>query len=550
MNAGTRPTSGHEHNQGDLMIHRPEVLTRAAPAVEDGSGAVPTAQAAERALPAELAAALTDEILVAGRWERGTGDLIESVDPATGRVFATLHGATAADVDRAVRTGLQVAAESGWASMLPHERARVIHRIGDLIEQNADLISALQTLDTGKTRSETRALAMSAAGTFRYTAACLETMTGDLTPSRGPFLTFATWEPVGVVGSITPWNSPIASDAQKIGPALAAGNAVVAKPPVWAPWVTLLLGRLAQQAGLPDGLLSVLPGPGRTVGEELVSHPQVGKITFTGGTTTGRHLGAIAARKIMPVTLELGGKSPTIVFPDADLDQTVAGLVYGIFSSTGQSCVAGSRIFVHRDVHDAVVERLVAATEALVVGPGEDPRTQVAPMIAHSHRDAVARMVDDAVAAGATVLTGGRIPDDEARRDGAYYLPTLLAGVTNDAAICQEEIFGPVGVVLPFDDEDDLIAQANDTVYGLACGIWTRDFPRAWRLARAVKAGTVWINTYKQFSISTPFTGVKESGLGIEKGRDGIRSYMHEKSIYVDIGGQPLPWGAVLEGDQ
>lgn len=523
------------------MTHRPEVLDRTAAVVQNG------AVQATRPADADPSTALVDEIFVAGRWERGTGDVIESVDPATGRVFATLHGASVADVDRAVRRGLDVATESGWTAMLPHERARVLHRIGDLIEANADLVSALQTLDTGKTRAETRALALSAAGTFRYTAACLETMTGDLTPSRGPYLTLATWEPIGVVGSITPWNSPIASDAQKIAPALAAGNAVVAKPPVWAPWVTLLLARLAQEAGLPDGLLSVLPGPGRTVGEELVSHPAVGKITFTGGTATGRHLGAIAARKIMPVTLELGGKSPTIVFPDADLDQTVAGLVYGIFSSTGQSCVAGSRIFVHRDVYDELVPRLVAATERLVVGPGSDPATQVAPMIAHSHRDSVARMVDDAVAAGATVLCGGAAPDDEARRDGAYYLPTLLTGVANDAVICQEEVFGPVAVVLPFDDEDDLVAQANDTVYGLACGIWTADFPRAWRTARAIKAGTVWINTYKQFSISTPFTGVKESGLGIEKGRDGIRSYMHEKSIYVDLGGQPIPWGRVPE---
>ena len=497
----------------------------------------------------EVRALLTDEIFIAGQWERGTGDVIESVNPATGDVFATLHGATPADVDRAVRGGLQAAAESGWTAMMPHERARVLYRIGDALDRNADTVSALQTLDTGKTRGETKALCVSAANTFRYMAASLETMTGDLTPSRGPFLTFATWEPMGVVGAITPWNSPIASDAQKIAPALAAGNAIVAKPPVWAPWVTLFLARVAQEAGLPDGLLSVLPGPGRTVGEELVSHPHVSKVSFTGGTTTGKHLGEVAARKVMPVTLELGGKSPTIVFPDADLDQAVAGLVYGIFSSTGQSCIAGSRIFVHRDVQEELVTRLVAATEGLTVGPGDDPRTQVAPMITHSHRDSVAKMVDDAVAAGATALCGGRVPDDEALARGAYYLPTILTGVANDALICQEEVFGPVAVLLPFDDEADLIAQANDTVFGLAAGIWTRDFPRAWRIARAVKAGTVWVNTYKQFSISTPFAGVKESGIGIEKGRDGIRSYMHQKSIYVDISGQPITW-ANLNGEE
>lgn len=501
-------------------------------------------------VPAEVASVLRDEIPVGGAWRQGRGELIRSVDPATGRVFAELHGATVADVDEAVERGLQAVADSGWADWLPHERAVVLHRIGDLIEESADVISAIQTLDTGKTRGETRGLAMSAAKTFRYMAAALETMTGDLTPSRGEFITLATWEPMGVVGAITPWNSPIASDAQKIAPALAAGNAVVSKPPVWAPWISVYLARLCEQAGLPAGLLSVLPGPGRTVGETLVAHPKVSKITFTGGTSTGRHLGKVAADKVMPVTLELGGKSPTIVFPDADLELTVAGLLYGIFSSTGQSCIAGSRIFVHTDVYDELVDRLVAGAQELVVGPGDDPRTHVGPMITHEHRDGVAAMVDAAVAAGARVLCGGGSPEAPELAEGAYYLPTVLADVTNDALICQEEVFGPVAVVLPFTDEDDLIGQANDTVFGLACGIWTRDFVRAWRVARRVQAGTVWVNTYKQFSISTPFSATKQSGIGTEKGRDGIRSYMNQKSIFIDVSGQPMSWARRQEEDE
>jgi betaine-aldehyde dehydrogenase len=484
----------------------------------------------------------SDEIFVAGRWVRGAGRLIESVDPADGKVFAQLHGATAADVDTAVEAGRRAAAESGWASRMPHERAAVLHRIAAAIEANEGRISALQTLDTGKTLAETGALARSAAGTFRYMASALETMEDAVTPSRGSYLSIATYEPIGVVGAITPWNSPIASDAQKIAPALAAGNAVVTKPPEWAPWVTLLLARLAEEAGLPSGLLSVLPGPGRVIGEALVSHPGVGKVTFTGGTDTGRRIARQAAEKLMPVTLELGGKSPTIVFPDADLDQALAGVLFGIFSSTGQSCIAGSRVFVHRDVHDEFVGRLVEAARQLRVGPGDDPRTQVAPLISHAHRDHVAGLVDAAVAAGAEVLCGGEPCTDAALEHGAYYRPTILTGVRNDATICQEEVFGPVAVVLPFDDEADLVAQANDTVYGLACGIWTRDFPRAWRVARAVEAGTVWVNTYKQFSISTPFSGHKDSGLGTEKGRDGIRSYMRQKSVYVDLSGQSIPW--------
>ncbi|TXG92293.1 aldehyde dehydrogenase [Rhodococcus rhodnii] len=494
------------------------------------------------AVPAILCGDTTDRIFVGGTWRTGGGDVIESVDPATGRVFATLHAATPADVDVAVQAGLRAVHEGGWAARMPHERAAVLHRIGDLVDANAERIAILQTTDTGKTLSETRALARSAAGTFRYMAAAAETMEDAVTPSRGPYLTLATHEPMGVVGAITPWNSPIASDAQKIAPALAAGNAVVAKPPVWAPWVTLLLARLCEEAGLPAGLLSVLPGPGRTVGDALVRHPDVAKISFTGGTTTGRALAHAAADKIMPITLELGGKSPTIVFDDADVEQALAGVLYGIFSSSGQSCIAGSRVFVQRDVYGAFVEELVSRARSLRVGPGTDPRTQVAPMVARAHRDGVAAMVEDARAAGATVLCGGRIPEGEQFEAGAYYEPTILAGVDNSADICQQEVFGPVAVVLPFDDEDDLVAQANHSVFGLACGIWTSDYRRAWRIAKAVRAGTVWINTYKQFSISTPFSGLEESGLGTEKGRDGIRSYMNQKSIYVDLAGDPLPW--------
>lgn len=526
--------------QSSTTTRTPQGETAGSAAVTVPAGAVHPEGAQELPVPDT-----TDEIFVAGRWMRGSGSLIESVDPATGRVFAHLHGAVETDVDRAVEGGARAAAASGWAELLPHERAAVLHRIGNAIEANTGRIAALQTVDTGKTLTETAALARSAAGTFRFMAAALETMEAAITPARGPFVTLATYEPMGVIGAITPWNSPIASDAQKIAPALAAGNAVVAKPPVWAPWVTLLLARLAEEAGLPPGLLSVLPGPGRTVGDALARHPGIAKISFTGGTATGRALAHIAADKLMPVTLELGGKSPTVVFGDADLEQALAGVLFGIFSSSGQSCIAGSRVFVQRAIYEEFVGRLVAATAALRVGPGTDPKTQVAPMITRDHRDGVAAMVDHAVRAGATVLCGGAVPADPALADGAYYLPTVLTGVANSAIICQEEVFGPVAVVLPFEDETDLVEQANDTVFGLACGIWTADYRRAWRIARAVQAGTVWINTYKQFSISTPFSGLKDSGIGTEKGRDGIRSYMNQKSIYLDMSGQPLPWAGL-----
>lgn len=251
-----------------------------------------------------------------------------------------------------------------------------------------------------------------------------------------------------------------------------------------------------------------------------------------------------AADKLIPVSLELGGKSPTIVFDDADLEQALAGVMYGVFSSSGQSCIAGSRLFVARSRYEEFVGELVARTEKLRVGPGTDPDTQVAPLVHHKHRDSVAAYVDLAREEGATVRCGGAAPEGDSYRDGAYYLPTVLDGLPNTARVCQEEIFGPVLVALPFDDEDDLVAQANDSVYGLACGLWTRDHAKAWRVARRIDAGTVWINTYKQFSISTPFGGLKDSGIGTEKGRDLIRGYQRQKSLYWGTGTAPLPWAA------
>ncbi|GAA2632508.1 aldehyde dehydrogenase [Actinomadura fulvescens] len=489
-----------------------------------------------------MTGAFADEILVGGRWRQGTGEPLETRSPATGEVLAVLRGAGAADVDEAVRAGAVAAADPGWRDLLPHERARHLVRIADLIAEHAGDLAALQTADTGKSINETRALVASAQGTFRYVAAALETMEGALTPPRGPYLTMSVHEPIGVVGAITPWNSPIASDAQKIAPALAGGNAVVLKPAEWTPLVSLALGRLIMDAGLPPGLLSVLPGPGAVTGDALVRHPGVGKVSFTGGTATGRAIGAVAAQKIMPVSLELGGKSPTIVFPDADREQALAGLLFGVFSSSGQSCVAGSRVFVHDSIYEEFVSELVRRAGKLRVGPGTDPATQVAPMAAHAHRDRVAAMVDRAREAGARVRCGGRAPEGEAYERGAYYLPTILDGVPNDAPICQEEVFGPVLVALPFADEDDLVAQANASVYGLACGIWTGDYRTAWRVARRIEAGTVWINTYKQFSISTPFGGMKDSGLGREKGREGILGYMRQKSVYWGLDDSPLPW--------
>lgn len=482
------------------------------------------------------------QLFIGGAWETGSGAEITSIYPADGSVNRVFRGASRADGERAIARALVAQADPAWRGLKPHERARILHRIADGIEANAARIAYIQTRDTGKSLRETSALVASAAGTFRYVAAALETLDDTMTVPRGDYLALSVHEPLGLVAAITPWNSPIASDAQKVAPALAAGNAVLLKPASWSPLVSLELARIIEEAGLPKGLFSVLPGAGREVGNLLVEHTSIAKVSFTGGTSTGRTLARQAAEKLMPVSLELGGKSPTIVFEDADQTLAIAGILFGIFSSSGQSCIAGSRLFVQRSIYDSFVARLVEATKALRVGDPFDPETQVAPLIHADHRASVSAMVEAAVADGATLLCGGKAPTGGIYDAGTYYMPTILADVTNDALICREEVFGPVLVVMPFDDEADVIAQSNDNVYGLACGIWTRDFPRAYRMARAITSGTAWINTYKQFSISTPFGGEKDAGIGREKGREGIRAYMAQKALYVDLTGRPHPW--------
>lgn len=486
---------------------------------------------------------MTQRLLLIGEsWRAGSGSVIRSVNPADGSTVAEFPGASPADVDEAVAAGARAMSDANWRDRHPHQRAAILHRISDGLRAVAPQLAQLQTADTGKTYRESLALVESAAGTFGYIASVLETMEDVLPPARGNYFNMSVHEPLGVVAAISPWNSPVASDAQKIAPALAAGNAVVVKPAEWTPLVSLELARICLEAGLPPGLLSVLPGSGSVVGEALVRHSQIRKVSFTGGTLTGRRIARIAAEKLMPAALELGGKSPTIVFEDADIEHALAGVLYGIFSSSGQSCVAGSRLFVARSIYDDFVAELVRRAETLRVGPPLDSRTQVAPLVSLAHRESVQRYVDLARAEGGAVLCGGAAPSGAEFSAGAYFLPTIVGGLKNDSRTCREEIFGPVLVALPFDDESDLVAAANDSSYGLSCGIWTRDYRRAWRVARTVEAGTVWINTYKQLSIATPFGGWKDSGLGREKGSAAVRGYMQQKSLYWGLNDEPLPW--------
>lgn len=482
------------------------------------------------------------DICIAGEWRPGKGPQYQSRYPATGEVVGTLNAASPEDVEEAIQGAQKAFEQSGWAQRKPHERAAVLYRIAQLIREDAERLAQLQRLDNGKPINETRALVASAASTFQFFASACETLEEAITPARGDYLTMSLYEPMGVVAAITPWNSPIASEAQKMAPALAAGNAVVVKPAEITPLAALELARICDRAGLPKGLVSVVPGKGSVIGDLITRHPLVRRVSFTGGTSVGRHIAGIAAEKFMSVALELGGKSPTIVLEDADLDHAVNGVLYGIFSSSGESCIAGSRLFVARSLYDEFMQRLAEGAQRLRVGDPSDESSQMGPLISESHRASIERYVEIGVKEGGRIRTGGTRPKGELYDKGWFYQPTIIEGLKNTDTICQEEIFGPVLVAMPFDDIDDLVAQANDSVYALAAGIWTRDYKAAWRLAKKIKAGNVWINTYKQFSISTPFGGWRDSGLGREKGRDGILQYMEQKSVYWGLNDQPLPW--------
>jgi betaine-aldehyde dehydrogenase len=501
------------------------------------------------------------ETLIAGRWRNASGTLYSTEYPFDGSTVAALHGATVADVDEAVTAAEAARLSPAWANLMPHQRAAFLHKIAAGIRARSEELAQLQMLDNGKPITECRGLVASAAGTFQYFAAVCETFEDAVTPQRGEFMSMSLHEPLGVVGAITPWNSPIASEAQKLAPALAAGCAVVIKPAEITPRMAIELARIIDAAGIgmgamvngkssdiPKALVSVLPGKGSVVGDALVRHPLIKRIAFTGGTTVGKGIAQLAAEKLMPVSLELGGKSPTIVCADAELDHAVAGVLYGIFSSSGESCIAGSRCFVHASRYDEFKARIVAGAKALRVGDPASTNTQMGPLISSAHRAGIERYVALGLAEGGTLLCGGARPvklaDGADAARGYFFEPTIFEGLTNTAQMCREEIFGPVLVLIPYSDDADLIAQCNDNEYGLASGIWTKDYQHALRLGKALQTGTVWINTYKVFSIATAFGGVKNSGMGREKGYASIMEYMTQKSFYWGLNTQPNGWSA------
>jgi aldehyde dehydrogenase (NAD+) len=473
-------------------------------------------------------------LFIGGRWvEPEGGRTFATENPATEEVLCQVASASAADAGRAVEAARDALAGDWGQKMSARDRGRVLYKVADALEQHIDEFAQLETLDNGKPIFESRYVDLpTAIDALRYFAGWADKITGETLPVSGPFvLAYTLREPVGVVAAITPWNFPIIQAMWKIAAALACGNTVVHKPASYTPLTALRLAELAVEAGLPAGVLNVVPGGGAAVGNALVEHPDVAKITFTGSTEVGRDIMRGAAGGIKRVTLELGGKSPNIVFADADLDAAVKGAYNGIFYGKGEVCAAGSRLFVEESVHDELVEKLVERTRRLVPGDPLDPKTRLGALVSAKQRESVLGYVQTGRAEGAKVVVGGEAATVGGK--GYFMHPTILDEVENDMTVAREEIFGPVLVVIKFRGVEEAIARANANIYGLAAGVWTRDVAKAHHVARQVQAGTVWINQYNWYDAGASFGGYKQSGFGRELGKQAIESYTETKSVFV-----------------
>jgi phenylacetaldehyde dehydrogenase len=485
-------------------------------------------------IPDPTKAVQRTRLLIHGEWvDAADGAEFDVYNPSTGQVFTRVSEAGPADVDRAVESSRK-AFEGPWSKMTPLERSAALWRLGDLLLENAEEIARIETLDQGKPYLFARdGDVPSAAKMFHYMSGWATKIEGNTIPISwgGDFHVYTRREPIGVVGCIVPWNFPLVIAAWKVAPALAAGNTVILKPAEQTPLTALMLGELALEAGIPPGVLNVLPGFGARTGQAMTEHMGVNKISFTGSTATGRRIVDASKGNLKRLSLELGGKSANIIFPDADIEAAISGSAAGIFFNAGQACAAGSRLYVHENVYDEVVAGISAAAQKIVVGDGFDPTSEIGPLASLQHFDRVTSYLESGVAEGARTVTGGMRLGDK----GYYVAPTVFTDAREDQKIVREEIFGPVVVALKFKDAEEVIKAANDSPYGLAGGIWTSNIGTAHKVAAQFQAGSVWVNCYQVFDPAMPFGGYKESGWGREMGHEVIHDFTQVKTVCVNL---------------
>jgi phenylacetaldehyde dehydrogenase len=481
----------------------------------------------------------TRRMLIDGKWvEAASGETFQSHDPSNEEPLAEVAAGDKEDVDRAVRAARRAFETGPWRRMTPSERGRALWKLADMIEARTEEFAQLETLDNGKPLSVARVADIPlVVDHFRYYAGWATKVEGETIPVSIPgqrILNYTLREPVGVVGQIIPWNFPLLMAAWKLGPALACGNTVVLKPAEQTPLSAIRLGELLEEAGIPPGVVNIVTGLGETAGAAIAAHPDVDKIAFTGSTAVGHEIMRAAAGNLKRVSLELGGKSPNIVFADADLDAAAVGAASAIYFNHGQCCCAGSRLFIEQKAYDKLMPRLIEFSNKIKLGPGMDPTTEMGPLVSGEQFERVNRYLAHGQQEGARVATGGGRPKNFSK--GYFVAPTVFTDVRSDMRIVREEIFGPVVCAIPFKDPDEVAAAGNDTDYGLAAAVWTRDIEKAHRMAETLKAGTVWINCYNMFDAASPFGGYRQSGFGREMGKAALELYTQIKSVWVNLG--------------